>query len=157
MEVPMDRVAEAVRNLALDRPTATVIVVEDPAERHFVAEALVTAAALFLLQHYAAGFLRGVGLDAQAEKHGRRCAELFAKLRARSVDEQVLKSAAEATDDAIAAVREQQDVNPKALAAAEHAETAIIGLLGDMGVGQLSATKLANRARIAATGRDEGT
>jgi hypothetical protein len=61
----LSRVAKAV-----GRPAATVIAVEDPDERHFIAEAALMAVALYVLKKYADGFLKGLGVERLGEQHG---------------------------------------------------------------------------------------
>jgi len=145
----MDGVTKAIQDLDLDRPTATMIVVEDAAERHFIAESLVTAAALFLLQQYAVGFLRGLGADALAERHGKACHDLFEKIRDRSVDDRDLRDAMVATTDAIAAVKDEKTEHSKGVAASETAAQEIVALLQDVGVPKRSASRVAERTRNA--------
>ena len=55
---------------ALGQPAATAIAADDVNDRYFIAEAVLTAAALFVLKKYADGFLKGLGVERLGEEHG---------------------------------------------------------------------------------------
>jgi hypothetical protein len=54
----------------LGHATATVIVAEHPRDRQFIGEALLAAAALYLLKKYLDGFVDGLGIKKLGEAHG---------------------------------------------------------------------------------------
>lgn len=55
---------------AVGRPAATALVVEDTDERHFITEATLLAAALYVLKKYVDGFLKGLGVEQLGQEHG---------------------------------------------------------------------------------------
>jgi hypothetical protein len=66
----------------LDPVSLTMLVCKDTTKRPFIGEAIATGAALFIVHRYMVGFLKGLGLDALAEKHGATALKLFNSLRA---------------------------------------------------------------------------
>jgi len=67
----------------LDLATVTVVVAKAADERHFVAESLVIAAALFLLEEYASGVLEGLGLHEKAKSHAKAAQAWLLKVRSK--------------------------------------------------------------------------
>ena len=72
----------------LDKPTATLIVTDDPEKRHFIGETLLVGAALFLIQQYCAGFLEGLGLHDTARVHGQKALKFLERIRSGSMTDQ---------------------------------------------------------------------
>jgi hypothetical protein len=66
--------------MQLDRASATLLVSKD-GERHFLAATTLAAVALYLLKKYADGYLKGLGLDAAATRHGEKTRALLTQLR----------------------------------------------------------------------------
>lgn len=66
--------------MQLDRPSATLLVSQD-GDRYFLAETTLVAVALYLLKKYADGYLKGLGLDAAATRHGEKTRALLTQLR----------------------------------------------------------------------------
>jgi hypothetical protein len=65
----------------LDKAAATLLV-SDKGDRHLLAETVLAGIALFLLKKYADGFLKGLGLEDLAKKHGEKTVEFLRRLRA---------------------------------------------------------------------------
>ena len=91
----------------LDRPVATLVVSNDDAVRRFILEALIAAAATYLLKRYGDNYLKGLGFDAMAEEHGRRTRAFFEKLRAGEADEAEINAARADLDAEIGQARGQ--------------------------------------------------
>jgi len=91
--------------LYVDRPIATLLVTSDPKKKWFVPEAVVVGVILFLLQRYCTGFLKGLGFDEAAERHGKKAAELLSKLRSTAVTDIELDQAKKEVEAAIQEVR----------------------------------------------------
>lgn len=64
----------------LDKTTATLIFSEN-GDRHLLAESVLAGIALFLLKKYADGYLKGLGLEDLAKKHGEMTMEFLRRLR----------------------------------------------------------------------------
>ena len=65
----------------LDRATATAIIAERDTDRYLLTEAMYVAVLMFVAQRYFAGFLKGLGVDALAEEHGRKAAAILNSIR----------------------------------------------------------------------------
>lgn len=63
------------------RVIATLIIAKDSEDRHFIGEALLLSALLFVLEIYCAGFFSGMGLQELSESHGRRARKLLEKIK----------------------------------------------------------------------------
>jgi hypothetical protein len=142
---------EALRELALDRTTATFLVSDDPAVKHFIAESLVVAAGLFLLEHYAGGFLRGLGFDDIAEQHGRRAKQLLGKITSSESASAELIELRLNTESAIDEVRKHDTGN--SAEAQKLGAASVTAVLVDEGVPTAKAAEIAARAAIAVRGK----
>ncbi len=65
----------------LDKSTATIITTDDSEKRHFIGETMLIAAGIFLLEHYCAAFLEGVGLHDLGKSHGEKASALLTRVR----------------------------------------------------------------------------
>jgi hypothetical protein len=141
---------EALRALALDRTTATFLVSDDREVRHFIAESLVVAAGLFLLEHYAGGFLKGLGFEAIAEQHGSKAKDLLKKIKSSvSAGSELIELRLD-TEGAIDEVRKHDSGN--SAAAQRLGEASVIAVLVEEGVPTAKAAEIAARAAIAVRG-----
>ena len=136
---------QALEVLALDRPTATMLIRDDSDDRHFIAEGLLIGAGLFLLEVYGEGFLRGVGFKKLAEEHGRKARELFQKICSSkdkaTADVDLLKEHTEKTLDE---VRKHDSAEGQS-----QGENAVKSALVEAGVPSGLASKIANRTSLA--------
>jgi hypothetical protein len=82
----------------VDRAALTLLVSRDADERRFIGEAIIVGSALYLMQRYCAGVLKGMGFDAMAEEHGRRLARFLERLKMGNVFEGDLENARAETD-----------------------------------------------------------
>jgi hypothetical protein len=142
---------EALRELSLDRTTATFLVSDDLEIKHFIAESLVVAAGLFLLEHYAGGFLKGLGFDDIAEQHGRRAKELLKKITSSVSASSELIELHLDTEIAIDEVRKHDTGN--SAEAQKLGAGSVRAVLVDEGVPTAKAVEIAARAAIAVRGR----
>ena len=141
---------EALRKLALDRTTATALVSGDREIKHFVAESLVVAAGLFLLEHYASGFLKGLGFEDMAEQHGRKAKGLFKTISSSASAGSELIQLRLETENAIDDVR-KHDTGNSAIAH-DLGEASVRALLVDEGVPAAKAAQIAERVANAVRG-----
>ena len=103
----------------LDKATATLVVTDDPEKRHFIGEALLVGATLFLIQAYCAAFLEGVGLHDAAKAHGRKARQFLARVRSGSLRDQEV---GQEKKDVVQALQEISDCEPaNGPASGEHA------------------------------------
>lgn len=111
----------------LDKPVATLIVSGDSETKRFIGEALLIAAAVYLLQHYCDKYLEGIGFDDMAKSHGKKTKEFIEKLRDGSTaPDQLTNSAQEDLDEALRII-EQNQPNAAAQSSAELAvEEAVV-------------------------------
>lgn len=77
---------------AVDRPTLTALVSQDAREKPFILETLAVGAAVYLLQRYAAGYLKGLGLDELAERHGLETRAFLGRLRRGTLSDSELEA-----------------------------------------------------------------
>ena len=68
----------------LDKTAATLVFSED-GDRHFIAESVLTAVALYLLKKYADGYLKGLGFEDLAKRHGEKTKAFLRHLRAGAI------------------------------------------------------------------------
>jgi hypothetical protein len=136
----MANVEEVIRRLeySLDKTTATLVVTDDTEERHFIGEALLIAAALFLLQQYCAGFLEGVGFKDLAKSHGSKAKQFLAKVRSGSLKDEDLEHAKR---NAAEAVKDVSEANPTE-EGAEQAERSVQQFLLESGATSQQAEKV---------------
>ena len=146
----MRKADEALQVLALDRTSATLLVSEEPEVRHFIAESLLIAAGLFLLQRYATGFLRGLGLDDLAEQHGRKSRELLKKIRSSGVVTDELELLKAETEKVIGEVRVRDSGDTAE--AERQGEAEVRTALVDEGAPIGKASEIAARASFAVRG-----
>jgi hypothetical protein len=110
----------------LDKPVATLIVSSDSGTKRFIGEALLAAAALYLLKKYCDKYLEGIGFDEIAKSHGKKTREFIEKLREGStVPEQLTSSAQKDVDEAVRII-EQNPPNEAAKADAELAVEEVV-------------------------------
>jgi hypothetical protein len=146
----MREAEEALDVLALDRTSATLLVSEETEIRHFIAESLLIAAGLFLLQRYATGFLRGLGLDDLAEQHGNKSRDLLKKIRSSGVEGNELELLKAETGKLI---REVRACDSKDSAEAQkQGEAKVRTALVDEGAPAGKASEIAARASLAVKG-----
>jgi hypothetical protein len=147
----MSKADEALQVLALDSTSATTLVADDSGDRHFIAESLLIAGGLFLLEKYAAGFLKGLGLDDLAEHHGRKARELFDLLRSGPIEPLELELWKTETETAINEVRAH--VSDSSVEAQRTAEDEVKTALIDGGTPSKRASEVAARASLAVLGK----
>jgi len=147
----MRKADEALGVLGLDRTTATSLVSEEPEVRHFIAESLLVAAGLFLLQRYATGFLRGLGLDDLAEQHGRKSKELLKNIRSSEPASNELELLKAETESAIDEVRTRD--SDHAVEAQRQGEAEVRVALVSEGVATGKASEIAAKAALAVRGK----
>jgi hypothetical protein len=106
----------------LDKPVATLIVSGDSETKRFIGEALLIAAAVYLLQHYCDKYLEGVGFDEMAKSHGKKTKEFIEKLRDGSAPaDELTSSAKEEMNEALRIIQK----SPPNAAAKSSAELAV--------------------------------
>ena len=106
----------------LDKPVATLIVSGDSETKRFIGEALLIAAAVYLLQHYCDKYLEGIGFDEMAKSHGKKTKEFIGKVRDGSTaPDQLTSSAQKDIDDALRIIQQ----HPPNAAAKSSAELAV--------------------------------
>lgn len=89
----------------LDRATATIIATDDPRKRHFIAETLLTAAALYLLKKYCDGYLDGLGFTNLAKTQGEQTRNFLAKIRTGSISKEELSIETASLDSILREIR----------------------------------------------------
>jgi hypothetical protein len=101
----------------VDRPVATLIVSQDAETKRFIGEALLTAAAIYLLKRYCDKYLEGLGFDDMAKQHGKKTREYIESLRDGRLQPEQIKAADPEIEVALNRVREHPANNAaKALA-----------------------------------------
>jgi hypothetical protein len=103
----------------LDKPVATLVVSSDSGVRRFIGEALLAAAALYLLKRYCDKYLEGIGFDEIAKSHAKKTKEFIEKLRGGAVDPETLTASAQADVDEAVRIIHQNAPNDIAKADAE--------------------------------------
>ena len=92
-------------SMQLDKAAATLIVSEE-GERHFIAESALAAVTLYLLKKYADGYLKGLGFEDLAKRHGEKTLEFLRQLRA-GLDAGATALARRDLDESLGIVRAQ--------------------------------------------------
>lgn len=128
----------------LDKAMAT-LVVSTQGERHLIAESALVAVALYLLNKYADGFLKGLGFEDLAARHGRKTGEFLRQLRA-GPDAAAMAAARDDLDEALVVLRAHAQNEPARAAALE----AVVLAYLDAGAVRPQAQREA--AKVAATG-----
>jgi hypothetical protein len=113
----------------LDKPTATLIVTGGAGNRLFIGEALLVAAALYLLARYCDKFLEGIGFDELAKSHGKKTREFIEQMHAQPIAQEAIP---QFEIDHVLKVVQQNSQNLDAMAAAETAVEADVIAMGGL-------------------------
>jgi hypothetical protein len=95
----------------VDKASATLLVSNDSDRKRFIAESLLAGAVVYLLTKYCDGFLRGLGYDALAEKHGKKAAELLSELRTGEIIQLHLDDAQRDLGESISIIRDKPGID----------------------------------------------
>ncbi len=133
--------------LRVGRPAATLLAVDDPTERRFIGELTFSAVVVYLLSHYLAGFVEGLGVKQLGQSHAKATLKILRKLKV-EVLEKLRKDTVEPRDIDIAAKHLHKAVrlpltwrdNAEARAGAERV---VIELLVTRGLIELEARDIA--------------
>jgi hypothetical protein len=90
----------------VDKPVATLIVSQDPETKRFIGEALLAAAAIYLLKRYCDKYLEGLGFDDIAKQHGKKTKEFIESLRAGRLQPEQIKAADSEIEETLKLVRD---------------------------------------------------
>lgn len=120
----------ALKALDLDEATATLLVADDPNDRHFIPLVLLGAAGIFLFELYAESFLEGLGFQDAAKEHGRRARALLSRAKKSLFGERDLDDASRETDATVRRIRDLNDADGKG---ANAGEAAVAAALRDAG------------------------
>jgi len=145
---------EPIESLAaeLDKSVATLIVSQDDRTRRFIAETLLTAAALYLLKRYADKYLEGLGFDDMARTHGQRTREFLERLQKGRAEVQSVEELKEDLQAEWALGRGKPISNSAKEAAQEDVTQALIDAGAVRAQARTEATKVSKYAEVALLG-----
>jgi hypothetical protein len=119
----------------LDKPTATLVVSQDPQTRRFIGEFLLTAAACYLLKRFADKYLEGLGFDDLAKQHGAKTRQFLETLKSGSITQRAVDGLQCELDLAISSAQTRPKSEQARLAAKEE----VFGVLMQVGAIQRQA------------------
>jgi geranylgeranyl pyrophosphate synthase len=124
----------------VDKPVATLIVSQDSETKRFIGEALLTAAVLYLLKRYCDGYLKGLGFDDMAKRHGEKTKEFIELVRSGNLQPEQISAADPEVEEALKLVRDHPTNNAAKALAESAVQEAVVEVGGIKAQGREIAT-----------------
>jgi hypothetical protein len=142
----MSDASEAVEHLSgrMDKALATVLASPSAEERYFIGEALLAAAAVFVLNRYAGAYLDKLGLKPLAEQHAEATRGFLDKIRTKTITPADREKQEVQLQQALTAMR-AHGVSAEAERAAERT---LVGVLVDAGAINVQAQDTAHEVAV---------
>lgn len=104
MEKKVDKIIDSLKESALDKPTATLLISADSDKRFFIGEAMLIAAGVALLHSYLSGLL---GTGKLGEHHQKVIKEFWAKITSGKVSREEIDASKALAEERLQSVAEE--------------------------------------------------